>query len=586
MDFHYTTEKNVQIVLALLKANGIKKVIASPGATNESIVASMQYDPYFEMYSCVDERSAAYMACGMAAESGEIVVLSCTGATSSRNYMPGLTEAYYRHLPILAITSSMDTNKIGHLYPQCTDRNSPPSDTVVASYCIETIKDREDEWDCNVKINNAISDLRYKGGGPVHINLITRGCNDYSIKELPKVRIIKRIENKDDFPSLDSKKVLLFIGSHLKWNQEVESKIDSFCEKYGTVALCDKTSGYYGKYRVNSALLAAQEVPVDKKLFECDVLIHIGGISGDYYTMNAIHTKEVWRVDEDGKIKDKFKKLTNVFVMPEKEFFAYYIRQTIKNHNENPLDKFVQWQNELMNSMPSLPFSNIWIASQLSKILPKESILHLGILNTLRAWNFFDTDKSISTYCNVGGFGIDGIMSTLIGASLVDKNKLYFAILGDLAFFYDINSLGNRNVGNNVRIMLINNGRGVEFHTYKHSASKFGEDTDKYIAAAWHNGNQSHTLVKSIANSLGFDYLSASNKEEFIDVIQVFTKKEKVRPIIFEIFTQKEDDADVLRLIRTINGENYFDKQWIKDKVKGALGNQIVSVLKKSILVK
>lgn len=118
MDFHYTSEKNIQIVLALLKANGIRKVIASPGATNESIVASMQYDPYFEMYSCVDERSAAYMACGMAAESGERIVLSCTGATSSRNYMPGLTEAYYRHLPILTITSSMDTNKVGHLYPQ------------------------------------------------------------------------------------------------------------------------------------------------------------------------------------------------------------------------------------------------------------------------------------------------------------------------------------------------------------------------------------------------------------------------------------------------------------------------------------
>ena len=110
MDFHYTSERNVQIVLALLKANNIKKVVASPGATNESIVASMQYDPYFEMYSCVDERSAAYMACGLAAESGEIVVLSCTGATSSRNYLPGLTEAYYRKLPILAITSSMPTS--------------------------------------------------------------------------------------------------------------------------------------------------------------------------------------------------------------------------------------------------------------------------------------------------------------------------------------------------------------------------------------------------------------------------------------------------------------------------------------------
>ena len=61
----YTTERNVQIVLSLLKANGIKKIIASPGTTNYTLVGSVQNDPYFEVYSSVDERSAAYMACGM-----------------------------------------------------------------------------------------------------------------------------------------------------------------------------------------------------------------------------------------------------------------------------------------------------------------------------------------------------------------------------------------------------------------------------------------------------------------------------------------------------------------------------------------
>ena len=111
----YTNEKNVQIVLALLKAHNIRKVVASPGATNITVVASMQQDPWFEMYSSVDERSAAYIACGLAEESGEPVVLSCTGATASRNYEPGMTEAYYRKLPILALTSTQNTNRIGHL---------------------------------------------------------------------------------------------------------------------------------------------------------------------------------------------------------------------------------------------------------------------------------------------------------------------------------------------------------------------------------------------------------------------------------------------------------------------------------------
>ena len=104
--FHYTAVRNTQIVLYLLKAHGIRKVVASPGTQNMSLVLSMQQDAFFEMYSAADERSAAYIACGLAAESGEPVVLSCTGATASRNYVPGLTEAYYRHLPVVAITST------------------------------------------------------------------------------------------------------------------------------------------------------------------------------------------------------------------------------------------------------------------------------------------------------------------------------------------------------------------------------------------------------------------------------------------------------------------------------------------------
>lgn len=113
MNTHYTDEVNTQIVISLLKEHKIKKVIASPGATNIRLVASMQQDDFFEMYSVVDERSAAYIACGMAEESGEPVVLTCTGATASRNYIPGLTEAFYRKLPIVAITSTQHYGRVG-----------------------------------------------------------------------------------------------------------------------------------------------------------------------------------------------------------------------------------------------------------------------------------------------------------------------------------------------------------------------------------------------------------------------------------------------------------------------------------------
>ena len=124
MKEYYSAERNVQIVIALLKAYNIKKIVASPGTTNIPFVCSAQNDSYFEMYSCVDERSAAYMACGLSAESGEPVVLTCTGATASRNYFSGLTEAFYRRLPILALTSTRPLSYIGNHLAQVIDRTA------------------------------------------------------------------------------------------------------------------------------------------------------------------------------------------------------------------------------------------------------------------------------------------------------------------------------------------------------------------------------------------------------------------------------------------------------------------------------
>lgn len=118
-------------------------------------------------------------------------------------------------------------------------------------------------------------------------------------------------------------------------------------------------------------------------------------------------------------------------------------------------------------------------------------LIHFGILNSLRSWNYFELPKGVESASNVG---IDGCVSSLIGASLSNKEKLYFSIVGDLAFFYDMNSIGNRHLGNNVRILLINNGTGTEFRNFNHPA--FGESADEYHAAGGHFGNKSKTTQK------------------------------------------------------------------------------------------
>ena len=580
----YTNERNVQIIISILKAHGIKKVIASPGTTNITFVASIQQDPWFEIYSSVDERSAAYIACGMAAESGEPVVLSCTGATASRNYMSGLTEAYYRKLPIIAITSHQGTHRIGHLVAQQIDRRVIPSDIAIESVTLPTVKDETDERFCEIEANKAILACKQSNGGPVHINLFTTYSRDFSVKELPNTNIIHRFTDDDILPELNTQKnVAIFIGSHHPFSDHETNAIDKFCESNNAIVIHDHTSGYKGKYGIHWGLFIKQ--PISSALKMVDTLIHIGEVSGDYYSM-SFSVNKVWRVNEDGQLRDTFGKLSDVFQMKEKTFFERY-----SSNNHVCTDYYqscVKAYREVLAQIPELPFGNIWIAQHIHDKLPSGCNLHLGILNTLRSWDFFDVTTNVTTNSNVGGFGIDGNVSSLLGASLVHKDKLYFGIFGDLAFFYDLNSLGNRHVGKNVRIMLINNGRGTEFRNYNHPGYMFGDNADNYIAAAGHYGHQSKSLIKHYAEDLGFDYCCASNKEEFLQSVNTFLNPiigEK--PVIFEVFTDSNDESNALEIISNICknelSKEELRRKKIRDGIVSIVGEQGLKI-GKSIL--
>lgn len=548
MENHYTNARNVQIVIALMKAHGVKKVVASPGATDMAIVASLQQDPYFEMYSSIDERSAAYMACGMAAESGEPVAITCTGATSSRNYMPGLTEAYYRQLPILAITCSRSNANIGHYVDQVTDRTQLPSDVVMESVQAQSIHCPEDEWDVMVKVNKAMIGLTRNGGGPTHINLVTASSSNFAVKEIAPVRKISLYLKEDKFPEVPQGKVGIFVGAHEKWSDELTAAVDNFCEVYNAMVICDPTSNYKGKYRILMPLLCeqAKEKVGGEQL---DLMIQIGFVS----SMLFKKAKVMWRVAKDGVVRDTFRKTNSIFQMSELDFFTKMVEGKDKKEN-TVYSEYKERYDSLLHSLPELPFSNIWVAQQLSGQLPENSVLHLGIRNSLRSWGYFDIPNSVLSYCNTGGFGIDGGISSLIGASIVNQQSLFFGVFGDLLFFYDMNSLGNRDIKSNLRIIVINNGLGQEFKNVSFPGSLLlGEDIDKFTAAKGHFACQSKTLVKDYAENLGFEYLTASNKEEFAKVYKRFITKELTeRPMLFEIFTNTKDETEAHHLTTSI----------------------------------
>lgn len=579
--FNYTDERNVQIVIALLKAHGIHRVIASPGTTNMTFVVSIENDPWFQIWSSVDERSAAYMACGMAAETGEPVVISCTGATASRNYMPGLTEAFYRKLPVLAITSTRGNHKIGHLIDQQIDRRNLPNDIAMESVTVPMVKDKEDERMCEIEVNKAILALKLNGGGPSHINLYTRYSKNFSIKEIPSVNPIYRHTIDDDnLPIIPSnKKVAIYIGSHSNFTVEQTQSIDKFCGTYNAAVFCDHTSGYKGKYEVHYQLVCGQRQWFSS-LRKVDLCIHIGEVTGDPY---KIISSETWRVSPDGKIRDTFGNLRRVFMMKEETFFNKYSKED--SNKDEYYKSLCEEVEKVQKEIPELPFSNIWIAQQMVDKLPKVCELHLGIYHSLRSWDFFKLPEGILAKCNVGGFGIDGGVSSMIGASLANPEKLFIGVFGDLAFFYDMNVVGNRHVGNNVRILLINNGRGNEFRNYGHPCYFLGDEADKFVAAAGHYGNKSSFLVKHYATDLGYEYICSNDKESFMDNIDKFLSNEQnQKPILFEVFTEKDDESNALEIIlNTIIDKKAVLKNQIKTTIKNVIGDKPIKLIKKII---
>lgn len=586
----YSDEKNVQVVLALLKKAGVRKVIVSPGSANAPFSRSVQADEFFETYSAVDERSAAYMACGLATTLREPVVLSCTGATASRNYAPALTEAYYRKLPVIAVMSMNDASDIGNLTTQVIDRSVVPNDVFCAHVRIDHFDGGEREWgNACLEVNRVLVKARQNGGGPVGIEITQGGMQTFETESLPDVSYIQ-VWNVGDSsaPTISADaKVLVVLGAQNPYVKAEADAFERFMRTHNAVALSCVASGYHGELALSGAL-ACSQLPgnPDEGKFAPDLIVHVGEMTGDYDTNLFLSRLRcpVWRVSPDGALRKAFSRLDEVFAMGSSEFFE---RQSVglSERDSSYRRQWMSYDARLRAECPELPFSNIWIAKELSSLLPVPSLLHAAILSSMQAWDFFPAPEGVETSANVGGFGIDGCTSTLVGASLAHPNQLSFVVTGDLAFFYDMNVLGNRHVESNLRVLLINNNKGMTFKHSNHYAHCFGDDADELIAAGGHFINRFGSScevspAEAWARSLGLRYLSASSKEEFGGAVQEFVSTKRSSPVLLECFTHEEGERLARDIVMSIDGRRTL-KTDLKMKAMNLLGDRGVRAAKR-----
>lgn len=542
----YSNNKLVLHLLSLIKQNGIKHIVICPGSRHYPIIRSLESDGCFELYSIVDERSAAFFALGLIQKYQEPVAICCTSGTSAINFGSAVVEAYYQKLPLLLITADRLPELLNQKEEQMFKQDTVYEGFIKYRGQLNEVKSATDEWYNNRIINEAFIALNSFDNGPVHLNVPIENhhLDSFETLELPVVRRITQIsgDTLDDhitelISALKNKKVIILWGQNSSNNMQLLKYLNLFCHSFNCVILSDRLGNCRHSMCIENALPLFYAMTYKEKLdLKPDIVI---SLFGNYvfnseiknYLKNFGNEFQHWDIG-NSNVCDPFKKLTKIFSMGEEYFF----RKISENLTEiNNTQYFDSWNSiKLRIKEPNLDYGEFYAVGELIHKLPKNSSLVIANSLPIRMSHFFELDNSIKVFCNRGVNGIDGCMSSAVGYASSGEELVYL-IIGDLTFFYDMNALWNRYLSKKLRIILLNNEGGGVMHLPLNKVSS--DDISKHVSAGH------ATSAKGWTESLKITYLSATNKEECDQNIQRLIDVDAQGPLLLEIFSKKENDV-------------------------------------------
>lgn len=534
----------IRLLATLLRDYGIKHIVLSPGGRDVPLVRMFEYnEEQFIIHRVTDERSAAYFGLGIAAQLQQPVVCVCTSGTAASNYLPAVTEAYYTGVPLIVITA--DRREVYH--NQGEDQTIPQKhiyDGVVKkAISLPEGAGYHAEYQTRRDISDCILEATHNGFGPVHINI---SIDNISIgSSLPKDKWkllpyiyphILRVGISDGDDKMmrwvtelkKSNKILLVYGQNARPSEKQRQNIQKFTSKYNCVIVTDFISNLDCAYSLKpyNMLQAISNAEFNEQLSP-DIIITVGGkrLMNDPLTFKVrggLKNIRHWSVTPDGRVKDFYFRLTSVIEVSQDYFFEWF-----SNHAGDVINDGVyynKWKQltEKYASPVIEKYNSHYIQSKFIPAVPSNSLLHLGVGQSFFDCRRYALDKSVEVFCNMGTNGIDGCTSTFMGQCSVVKDRLCFLLVGDLSFFYDMNSIWNKQLDKNIRILMVNNnGTGLlRGHNLKAISSV-------------HN-----TEAKGWVESTGFDYISARTREEFDDKLNYFISDASEKPLFFEVFCE------------------------------------------------
>ena len=560
-EYHF--RQGIKNIPEICAQHGVRKVVIAPGSRNAPLIFAFTAQPGMECLSIIDERSAAYFALGMAQQSGEAVALVCTSGTAVLNFAPAIAEACYQNLPLLVFTADRPAELIDQADGQTLRQTNIFANYIKASFelPVETVIDAELHFS-DRQVSQAIDTAVSYPQGPVHINVPLREPIYTAIPEHhSNPKIIKTLSasqklNDESLKTLQNswlkyKRKLVIFGVFPK-NECLSELARRLANEPDVVVVAENLSNIAAEKVITQpeSLFSRIKSKAKTTNFVPELVVTIGHsvICKQLKIFLRSHRPaEQWQIESSMPYIDTYKSLTTVipglatevlnkmpFTTTKSEFSASY--QTEMKQINQLHDEFVK--NAFISDMA--------VTIELLSQIPADTVLHLANSTAVRWTQLFPARTDLTYICNRGTSGIDGSMSTAAGYAYASKQSTVF-LTGDLSFIYDSNALWNNHIGNNLKIIVMNNNGGNIFR-FIGDKQLMEKNLDFFTTPH-------HARIKPLVEAYGLDYLACNKTEDLTASINTLLNASKAT--VLEIST----DAD----LNTENYKGYFKniKQWI-----------------------
>ncbi|MEE6126501.1 2-succinyl-5-enolpyruvyl-6-hydroxy-3-cyclohexene-1-carboxylic-acid synthase [Chryseobacterium arthrosphaerae] len=555
----YSSKRSIQILAHLLQQYGIADIVISPGSRNAPLAIHFSEVDSFNCYSIVDERSAAFVAMGMAKSEKKPVAVTCTSGSAVVNYYPAVTEAFYQNIPLLILTADRPTDFVDIFDGQTIRQKDVFHQHSYGDF--QLLEDsKENAEDINFDIIKKAIELCFEKQGPVHINIPLEEPLYELVSELPTFPTVeKTIKHKEyEIPANliadwhTSQRIMLLVGTR-DYSPELENQLTQLVKNHSVVVLSEANSNlYHEKFFRHIDRYIFNFTEEDYKTYAPDLLITVGQnvVSKKVKQfLRSARPKQHWHLDEVWQPDTYFALTEKIEVKPE-VFFS----KLLKYINLEPRPYYNLWDvlrdkkdarhEQFLNTVE---FSDFYFFNKASQTVPENYNIHFSNSSGIRYAQLFDFGKR-KIYCNRGTSGIDGSTSTAMGFAIKNENPTLL-ITGDLSFFYDINGLWNQYIPPFVRIMIFNNGEGNIFKIIPGPGNANPNTLDEFIATK-HRKNAEH-----LAKHFGFSYIRVEDELTLDRVLENFFKPD-AQPKILEVNTYGKNSADVQKAYFNFMKEN------------------------------